>query len=339
MKILDNCSTHIVSHPHQSCNPLSPKNFTLVDNEAFVGVGERTNYVDHPINHTEGFEVLKDTDLHHVCGKRTPVLAGTRVFITRPGKLVRGKDIGASNSTYIFTQVSLESSCPSKFHGYAAISAIKKPARVIARVLKGDETQRRVLASLQHNLEQEVELVSIAPKSSRNPDLVVLIGGIYQQFEIKGSQNPAKSHVTVYDKSTGRDSQHPELEAFAQTHSNCSFVELVDRYRTNDLSVGFPGDPGVVKSGKLPNAFKITSAEELSKFRQMLLDRFAVCGDNYFTIVNHSRPEESLTFFTGHGINVLNAPLFPELGSFAVDTYGGPSSGKMRTGIKIRFKE
>ena len=115
---------------------------------------------------------------------------------------------------------------------------------------------------------------------------------------------------------------------------------IIDFYReySNDSAIGFPGDKGTSKSGKLPSEFKFYNKSVLNGplLRKIIVDHFAEGGDNYFAL--HSRSLDAVKmYYTGHGKNVLGLEELPQLSFFGFMTYGGVSSGRMRSGIKVKF--
>jgi hypothetical protein len=70
--------------------------------------------------------------------------------------------------------------------------------------------------------------------------------------------------------------------------------------------------------------------------RKVIIDHFKEGGDNYFVI--HNRSNDNLQmYFTGFGENILKLPVLPEFKRFALQTYGGASSGSTRVGLKIQL--
>lgn len=318
----------------------TPKNFPREGNEKFSGSGERTNYISHEINDTTGFKVIKDSKILKPDGTRIDVKQGQKIYITKPGKLFRGEEIGAANKSGVYTQVSLTSPNKNDFLGYLQLSSIEKPSgKTQSRVQSGSEAQEKIFDFISNIVGNEnVKLVSTAKKGSTLADLVVDVKNNTIQIEVKGTQSDT-APITFFDKSARRNQSNEILDKFAKIFSKNkykSFTELVDSYRKNDPTIGFPGDEGVGKSGKLPSAFNVSDSETLKQLKQILLDHFAENNDNYFAIYNSSNKQVKM-FYTGHGKNVLKLPLLPDLKSFSVKTYGGPSGGAMRVGIKVKL--
>jgi hypothetical protein len=115
-----------------------------------------------------------------------------------------------------------------------------------------------------------------------------------------------------------------------------NFVGLVDFYKQYDKMVGLAGDKGVSKSGFLPMQFTTKETVILTEMRNVIIDHFKEGGDNYFVV--HNRSNNSLQmYFTGLGENILKLPQLPEFKLFALQTYGGASSGSTRVGLKIKL--
>lgn len=318
----------------------TPKNFPSDGNEQFNSVGERTNYVASEHNE-RGFVVNQPSKIIKPDGTKVDVAQGDRVYLTRPGKLARGKDIGAADGSGVYAKVSKVSPEPEDFLGYIQLSKVTKPAgKNQARVGTGANAQNNLAEYVKDMVgEENYEFVSMARKGSTAPDLVVKLYGEKIQFEIKGASNP-KAPITFFDKSVRRGVKVEILDHFASVLTKGrvgDFTQLVDEYKQKDPTIGFPGDEGTGKSGKLPSEFNIVDSGALQAMRQLLIDHFAKGEsggtDNYFAVMSPSG--EPAIFHTGHGPNPLKLPPLPALRGFKIATYGGPSGGAMRVGIKV----
>jgi len=178
----------------------------------------------------------------------------------------------------------------------------------------------------------KARIVSISPRSSQAADIVVKYNDQKLQFEVKARTGPEKTNV-VYEKSLKRGDHDPVLDTFAQLFGKDSFSKLIDSYRKKSSKIGFPGDLGVVSSGKIPREFNSTDPAFLSKLRSAVIKRLHDNGDNYFAIHDLSTGITSV-YFTGLGDNVLSAKPYPKLTSVQIDTYGGGYKGGMRVGAK-----
>lgn len=340
------------------------KNFPrdVVGNEKFSGSGERTTYVPTTSANTfkwkDGFPISKDTYVYNKDGKQIKKLnKGAIIHFTYPAKLHRALDIGLKGAG-IYAEISTKSHT-SDSEGFISISSVIKPAGGAQnRVASGSATQDLIAQKVEDiafKLGKNYEFVSTARIGSTAPDLIVTIDGKQIQFEIKGT-NSAIAPVTFFDKSVNRRSPPPRvIEDIAKVYiSNLklvgkpisrlmtnmrieqNFVGLIDFYNQYDKKVGLAGDKGVSKSGFLPTQFTTQEKSILSDMRKVIIDHFKEGGDNYFII--HNRSNDNLQmYFTGLGENVLKLPSLPDFKSFALQTYGGASSGSTRVGLKIKL--
>jgi len=101
-------------------------------------------------------------------------------------------------------------------------------------------------------------------------------------------------------------------------------------------NIGFAGDDGVVKSGKLPNEFKVESGPLLKKMHLFILKHFIKGGDDYFVV--HNRSSDTFEIYNVNEKNdVLKKKTLPKFTEFKLATYGGPSAAGTRVGYKIKF--
>jgi hypothetical protein len=340
------------------------KNFPrdVVGNERFSGAGERTTYVPTSSANTfkwkDGFPLSKDTYIYDKNGKQIKRLnKGTIVHFTYPAKLYKSSEIDIrAAGTYAEVSTRGHNSDP---EGFIPISSVIKPAGGAQnRVSAGSATQDLVAQKVEEiafNLKKNYEFISTARIGSTAPDLIVSIDGKKIQFEIKGT-NSTTAPVTFFDKSVNRRSPPPTvIEDIAKVYLNNlklagkpistlmknmgfkqNFVGIIDFYNQYDKKVGLAGDKGVSKSGFLPMEFTTKERVILTEMRRVIIDHFKEGGDNYFVI--HNRSNDSLQmYFTGLGENVLKLPELPEFKSFALQTYGGASSGSTRVGLKIKL--
>jgi len=211
---------------------------------------------------------------------------------------------------------------------------------LVCELLEDDQSRVNVGGSAQASFARVFKkkfpnsrVISISPRSSQAADIIVKHNGKKLQFEVKARTGPERTNV-VYDKSLRRGAHDPILDAFARSFGKeRTFSELIDSYRKKDSRIGFPGDLGVVSSGKIPREFNSTDPTFLSQLRQAVIRRLQANGDNYFAIHDLSTGITSV-YFTGLGDNVLGAKPYPKLSSVQIDTYGGGYKGGMRVGIK-----
>lgn len=319
--------------------PLTPRGFPEEGNTGFPGAGERTNYVASDFN-KDGLSLNKKTKITTDDGKEIDLEIDQKVFIIHPGKLFRGRDINVKPDAGVFTLAGLESPNEADALGYIPVSAITKPAgKQQTRMHTGASSQEVVAAKVVELFGTDrVSPVSTAKTGSTVADVILKIDRATVQFEVKGTRSTT-GPITFFDRSMRRGTRNELLDDFAKILSNGeskNFTELVDSYREKDQTIGFPGDEGVGKSGKLPSEFRVTDSALLSKFRKELLDHFKDGNDNYFVIHNRTSDEVDI-YHTGHKSNPLKAPILPDLKQFDVRTYGGPSAGAMRVGLKIKL--
>jgi hypothetical protein len=339
----------------------TPKNFPREGNEKFPGAGERTTYAPTTENGnykwSDGFPLANDAVLFSKDKRRFNLKKGNKVYFTYPAKLYSATDIGvASRGNYALVSTKSHKDEP---EGYVSISSVIKPAGSAQnRVAAGSATQNLIANKVEEiafNLGKNYEFVSTARIGSTAPDLIVSIDGVKIQFEIKGT-NSSTTSVTFFDKSINRRTAPPEIiEDIASAYiSNLKFVGkpvstlmtnmkfkqnfigLIDFYRQYNNKYGLAGDEGAPKSGFLPIQLTTTDKTILTKMRSVIIDHFAKGKDNYFVI--HNRSNDNLQmYFTGFGKNTLDLPMLPEFKSFALQTYGGTSSGSTRVGLKIKI--
>ena len=313
----------------------SAKNFPATENNMrFSGAGERTDYITTG-QPPHGFRVEEQTCLAPCNSK---IAEGSSVWFTSP-ELKRLSDINPGlSSTGVYGQVSMRGPTE-EADGYIRISKVTKPSgNAQTRVAMGAEAQKiaqDTVFILSRSLELECLYVSSASPGSTAPDLVMQIHGETSQFEIKGTSSPS-AFITLFDKSARRENVPPMLDRFVAPLGYSMFVDLVDAEREHDTSVGFSGDVGAPKSGKMPNALHIKDESILEQYHAAILDHFADGGDNYFSIHNRVASTTEI-FYTGYGNNVLQAPLVPPLKELRIQTYGGPSNGATRIGMKVKF--
>ena len=352
----------------------TPMNFPKI--KGFAKSGERTQYAPlskTDRRYATGFPTLKDTPLVSKKGGVVKMLdKGVKVHITFPPTLVTGQQLGIKgDSVKVYTAVSL-AGLDKAPDGYVLLSHIEKPGGgAQARVGTGANSQKLVneeVKKLAAKNKVGYEFVSSATAGSTKPDLIVKYNDIQVQFEIKGTGGSTTSLITLFDVSLGRNSSHPfadklvklfmnhakiDLMMDPKTHKRLttrktvklstvakgitSMTALVDFYRIyGNSEVGFPGDKGVIKSGKLPKEFEVTDTTFLEHAHELIQEHFAENSDNYFAV--HFRTDNTVKmFFTGYGKNTLKLPKLPKLTFFGFMTYGGVSGGKMRSGIKVKF--
>lgn len=303
----------------------SAKNFPATENNLrFSGAGERTDYIT--CQPGEGFPVDTDTTLFpHL----SSVDAGTRVWFTSP-ELNDSQDAKG-----VFGSVSF-SGPDQPEDGFLRISHVQKPSgknqNRVAMGAAAQESVKQYVFDAAGNLCLSAAYVDGAPPGSNKPDLIMNVDSLLVQFEIKGAPS-LSSTITLFDKSVRRG-QETLLDRFCGPLGYDTLEECIDA--CEDPSVGFVGDAGVIKSGKMPDVLRVTDEELLYNFRAEIKSHFADSGDNYFAVFDRSSSQSRL-YHTGFSDNPLQAPDLPNLTAFTLATYGGPSSGATRVGVKVKF--
>jgi hypothetical protein len=315
----------------------------------------------------EGFPTLKKTDLLDINGESIgkSLDANTTVHFVAPATLHKPK------GSWI-AKVSLKGH-DKPFDGYVVISHIKKPGgKSQKRVAAGTQTQQECAAYIKElcdkkGIEYESEF-TVAPSGSTIPDLVMTIDGKRIQFEIKGT-NARKNEITFFDI-TARRSQNAkskagkaELDKTAELYIQSvpelknvfrnkngewgklrrkrgdeggAFHAIMEYYKSLDPTIGYAGDKGVVKSGKLPSVFKAVSGGLLKNIHNSILQHFTKGGDDYFVI--HDRSSDTFEVYNVNKENdILKMPTLPQFKEFRLSTYGGPSAAGTRVGYKIKL--
>jgi len=315
----------------------------------------------------EGFPTLKSTDLVDKNGKVIKSLSANKtVWFTAPATLHK-----LTGSSW-FAKVSLKA-YDKPFDGYIMISHVKKPGgKSQKRVAAGTKTQEECAAYIKELcLEKDIEFESdftVAKSGSTIPDLVMTIGGKRIQFEIKGT-NARKNEITFFDI-TARRKQNakskvgkieldkttefyinsvPELKNVFKKLGNTwdkirkksgdeggAFHAVMEYSKSLDPTIGYAGDNGVVKSGKLPSSLKTTSSGLLKNIHNLILQHFTKGGDDYFVI--HDRSSDTFEVYNVNKKNdILKMPTLPQFKEFRLTTYGGPSAAGTRVGYKIKL--
>lgn len=207
------------------------------------------------------------------------------------------------------------------------------------RVKNGYIAQRHVIKWLKSRFPAG-KVTYTAPSGSQNTDIIFQMkNGQKVHFEVK----MAGSKITAYDASIGRGGKDEILDLVATTlpynQKKIPFTQMIDEIRFNDPSVGFPGDPGVAKSGKIP-ALRITNSRALNMLRLLLKKRYISKGDNYLVVVNLETPVPTFYYISGPLFDGFHSRDFPELIAAQFDTYGWDCKSKhnLRAAIKVFLK-
>lgn len=307
--------------------------FAILREDANVGM--TTPLVSQPANQPggAGFITREDREMIKVNGDVVKVKAGTKLYITKPGTLFTGQEIGGPRAKGVYVLVGLRSPLARYATGYMALSNIANPANAHARVHHGSEAQERFVEWMEEKYGERFKLQSVAPRSSQAPDVIATVDGTHLQFEIKGQGET--QHFTFIDRMVRRDQPDPILDSVARALSgDDSFTGLIDRYRKTNPAVGFPGDEGAPPSGKVPPEFRLNQDPQvLDQVRTYLHQTFKQAGDNYLAVVQ--QPGPVTLYWTGVGKNVLKAPPLPTVNAVTLATYGGAYKNAMRVALKV----
>jgi hypothetical protein len=184
------------------------------------------------------------------------------------------------------------------------------------------------------------DFVALASIGQKTPDLILQYDNVQTQVEVKG-RDRLSSPLAFFEKSARRDQCDSEaLQRLAQIYSNGQvdcFQQLIQQYRDINNSIGFPGDEGVINSGKLPPELTVKDDNPiLTALREYAIACLHAHNNNYFAIYNKTAHNIQL-FYTGLGENVFDAPTFPQFNSAALTTYGSSYKGAMRVALKIKL--
>lgn len=285
----------------------------------------------------DGFVTIGSRNLIQPVGAKKIVKAGTKVYITKPGTIYQGVQLNQPAGQYVL--IGLHSPQPRSAVGFMALSNIANPQNTQTRVSKGAEAQETFVVRLAAHFGSKFTVISTSPTSSQAPDLIAKFGNRKIQFEVKGRASHT-APITFFDKSIRRGGSDQMLNDVASAFSNGqynTFEEMIDGYRQTNPQVGFPGDEGTPKSGKLPPEFRVRDNPVLQQqVRDHLIAHFQLSNDNYFAAINRNTGRAEV-YWTGVGINPLQAPEFPAVTFVVLDTYGGAYNGAMRVALKVEL--
>lgn len=324
--------------------PFKAPNFPAEPNKKrFSAAGERTIYSEMPVNQKggEGFRVLKDTKVVRGKGATATLKANTRIFWTMPAKLFRAEEVGEKGNT-TYAMFGLKSAAQKDAVGMVAISAVSKPSQLKGRVLTGKAGQEAVYEYLRKTYgdKHTIEQLETAAIGSQRADLVVSIDATPYQFEIKNSSIPASkapSPVTLFDRTVRRDKPNAIIDGLVSVmtgKARMTLAKMVDQLRKQDKTIGYPGDAGVGKSGKF--MLRMDASNPLmGAIHTYIEEHLQESGDSYLAIYHIDRVVK--LFYTGYGRNILKASELPIPKFIKLETYGGPYTGGMRMGVKVKF--
>lgn len=334
-------------------SPFSPMNFpdNVSGNEKFNRIGERTIYVPTTSNgpwFEGGFPVLKPTALVDQDGKKIrDMKAGEKVWFTYPAKLFKGSELGKMPASFTYAAINTQPGGSSE--GFVTIASVTKPSpKSTGRVAQGAAAQNHVaeravemLRAAGHTPDESG--IKIAKVGSAAPDIIIPYDGKTVQFEVKGTSNLG-APITLFDKSVSRSKPVPAIvDEFAiafidamELKIDRSFISLIDYYREKNPEIGLAGDPGTIKSGKLPKELITVDSRVLEFAYNQLIDHFREGKDDYLAIVDRG-DNQVLIYSVNDENNPLEAPVLPKLKWFGLITYGGASGASTRVGLKVRF--
>lgn len=204
------------------------------------------------------------------------------------------------------------------------------------RVTKGAIAQQIVIDDFKRKFPAS-KVKYVAPPGSQKTDIIMSLGSgndVHIEAKVAGQR------ITVYDASVRRGDTNELLDWTARSlpfnKQKLSFSELIDSIRRADPRVGFPGDKGVAKSGKVP-AFQVTSRPVLTALRAQLQKRYQERNDNYLALVNPTSHRVRYYYISGPMLRGLHPLKFPEINKAAFDTYGWDPKSRdaLRAAIKV----
>lgn len=201
------------------------------------------------------------------------------------------------------------------------------------RVLQGSVGQQVVVDYLKREYGDRLDIISIAPKHSKAPDIVATLDGERFQVEVK-SRDSFVTPMVLFNSTVRRGAPSPREDAFVSAFEKdqAHLEDTMDYYRYNDdPTVGFPDDPNSPPSGKFPKQWRTQDANTLSRIRRLIIRDLQNSGNNYLAIrVN----DHVAIFWTGLGSNVLNEPKIPSFRYSLIDTYGEGYRGAIRFAVR-----
>jgi hypothetical protein len=117
------------------------------------------------------------------------------------------------------------------------------------------------------------------------------------------------------------------------------FEALIDHFRSKDNTIGFGGDEGVARSGKIPRCLMSDDPYILAELSRCIIKHFEENDDHYFAIFDRSSNQPHV-FYVGLDPmdNIFRMPRLPELVYGGFQTYGGISHSATRIALKAKFK-
>lgn len=197
-----------------------------------------------------------------------------------------------------------------------------------ARLKKGLEAQNLVVDFLTGEYGDDFELISVAGRNKKSPDIIGNLHGHRTQFEVK-LRDKNTDPVTLYDTMVPRGGRDPMLDAFARAESGGearTFTDLIDIKRQTDPTRGWPGDsPEVPKTGGI--FFSSTNPKTIEVVRRRLMNHLKTNHDDYFVIATRNTGAIDI-YDVGTTHPEIQAPRIPIIRRIVVKTYGGGHHSK-----------
>lgn len=325
----------------------SEKNFKKQD--GFKNSGTRSLLVpelESEYKFINGFPIKQDARIYLPDKSSIPITQES-IFFTYYSKLHRAidLDINVAKNT-ILTEISLKN-FNSEPDGYIKISSVIKPTPINLNRVNTGESAQKIVADYIKSLYPEIEYEINKPGSNK-PDVTIYYYNKKINIEVKNSANGLQSLHCIFDKSVNRSNiVNSYIETISKKYCHLMsiehnndywFFDLLEYYRTSDMSIGLPGDVGVKKSGKLPKDLFTDNILMLQEFYNIIINHFRETENDYFAIYN-KKHDVINCFFVGDNENILEMPVLNELSYAGISSYGGVSSGSMRIGFKCKFKD
>lgn len=326
----------------------SQANFSWQD--GYSNSGTRTNYIPSSLSgypFSEGFMTKPDSSLYT---DKSIEQISDPVFFTINAKLYRAEelDIKNCNKKSIFSTVTVNG-LAYEADGFMSLQSIYKPSPNLTSRLSNGVDNQILVGEYFRSLNQNVTYTTNKLGSVKTDVVLNINNTIDLNVEVKSSKSGLKSIHTMFDKSVKRgkiSSPYAEKIAagyckFFSIEKTTSYLEaLIDFFRNDDDTIGFAGDLGVAKSGKLPRVLMTTEPEILEDLFITMIDHFQENLDHYFAIVDRSTNKVH-AYFVGadEKDNFFKLPNLMKIVRGGLSTYGGACSGNTRVGFKVKFDD
>lgn len=325
----------------------SEKNFKKQD--GFKNSGTRSLLVpelNSEYKFINGFPIKQDARIYLPDKSDIPITQES-IFFTYYSKLYRANSLSLNlPKNIILTEISLDN-FNKQPDGYIKISSVIKPTPINLNRVNTGESAQKIVADYIKSIHPEIEYEINKPGSNK-PDITIYHNDKKINIEVKNSSNGLKSLHCIFDKSVNRNNiVNNYIETICKKYCQMLsinhinqywFFDLLEYYRSVDVSIGLPGDEGVKKSGKLPKELFTDNILILEEFYNIILNHFRETENDYFAIYN-KKYNIIDCFFVGNNENILDMPELTNLVFAGISSYGGVSSGSMRIGFKCKFKD